>query len=261
MSSFTVINEANHRFPVVVNLPHSGTFVPPDMKGNLLATACLSNSVWFLPELFDFLPKMGCTTLINHLSRYVVDMNRSALANGAGDYRKTVVYHENTQGKPLYLSPPDECEIKRRINLYYMPYHETLEKLIEEKLKEHSTVLLLDLHSFFIDFVKGGHQDVYLSNRGGQTSSSETVNRLHSAFCQQGLTVLDNAIMGGHAIGHYRTLFGECLEGVLIELRYTKYIEERYFCEEEVTRRDEELFQSAKQKLKAVFMQLPCFKY
>ncbi len=260
MSNFTVINEAIHRFPVVVNLPHSGTFVPPDIKRNLLATACLSNTDWFLPELYDFLPEMGCTTLINHLSRYVVDVNRSASANGTGDYRKTVVYKENTQGKPLYRSPPGEDEINRRIALYYMPYHEALEKLIKEKLKKHSTVLLLDLHSFFIDFVKGGNQDVYLSNKGGQTSCVETLNHIHSSFCRQALTVLDNAIMGGHAISHYRTLFGECLEGVLIELRYTKYIEERYFGEEEVTRRDEKLFHSAKQKLRAAFMQLPCFK-
>lgn len=48
---------------------------------------------------------------------------------------------------------------------------------------------------------------------------------------------------------------------ILIELRYTKYIENRYFGEEEPTLRDEMLFQAAKQKLKEVFMELPYWRH
>ena len=45
----------------------------------------------------------------------------------------------------------------------------------------------------------------------------------------------------------------------MMELRYTKYIADRYFGEEELTDRNEMLFQSAKQKLKEAFMRLPLF--
>ncbi|WP_324825234.1 hypothetical protein [Sinanaerobacter sp. ZZT-01] len=63
--------------------------------------------------------------------------------------------------------------------------------------------------------------------------------------------MIDNANLGGHIINHYRKLFGERIDGVMMELRYTKYIDNRYFSEEELTDKNEILFQSAKQKLAA----------
>lgn len=260
MKPYIILNENLHQFPVVVNLPHSGTFVSQDIRNRLLDNACLSNTDWFLPELYDFLPTMGCTTIINQLSRYVVDVNRPITYTRSRDYRNTVVYQENTQGSPLYSSPLDENEINRRIVQYYQPYHQALEKLLHKKLQVYPTVLLLDLHSFFLDFVEGGSQDVYLSNRCGVTSSEQTLQEIHRSFTTQGYSVINNAIMGGHIIHHYHKLFGERIEGVLIELRYTKYIENRYFGEEEVRSKNEVLFHTAKQRLKSIFKQLSCFQ-
>ncbi|MDU7336723.1 MAG: N-formylglutamate amidohydrolase [Clostridium sp.] len=260
MEHFTILNENVHQFPVVIDLSHSGTLVPEDIRSRFLDGTCLSNTDWFLPELYDFLPAMGCTTIINRLSRYVVDMNRSAENTSIGDYRKTVVYQENTQGSPLYSSLLDENEINRRVSLYYDPYHQALEKLLREKLKVYPSVLFMDLHSFFLDFGDGGSQDIYLSNRRGFTSCEQTLHGLHESLTAQGYSVIDNANLGGHIINHYRELFGERIEGVMMELRYTKYIADRYFGEEELTDRNEMLFQSAKQKLKEAFMRLPYFR-
>ncbi len=260
MEHYKILNENVHQFPVVIDLPHSGVFVPSDIRSRLLDNVCLSNTDWFLPELYDFLPAMGCTTIINHLSRYVVDVNRPIGGARSGDYRNTVVYQENTQGSPLYSPPLNEKEINQRVIQYYQPYHQALEKLLQDKLQVYPSVLLLDLHSFFLDFVEGGRQDVYLSNRCGVTSSEQTLQELRKGFTAQGYSVINNAIMGGHIIHHYRNIFQERFEGILIEFRYTKYIENRYFGEEELTDRNEILFQSAKQKLKEVFMRLPYFR-
>ncbi|WP_020613670.1 N-formylglutamate amidohydrolase [Sediminispirochaeta bajacaliforniensis] len=260
MEHYTIVNENTHLFPVVIEIPHSGTFVPEDIRNSFLDNACLSNTDWFLPELYDFLPAMGCTAIINQLSRYVVDMNRPASSAKTGDYRKTVVYQENTQGSPLYPSPLDENEISRRVSQFYDPYHQALEKLLCKKLKVYPTVLLLDLHSFFLNFADGGSQDVYLSNRRGFTSSKQTLHGLHESLSAQGYSVIDNANLGGYIINHYRELFGERIESVMMELRYTKYIADRYFGEEELTDKNEILFQSAKQKLKEAFIRLPYFQ-
>lgn len=260
MVHYTILNENIHRFPVIINFPHSGISVPPNIRNKMLDRTCLSNTDWFLPELYDFLPAMGCTTVINHLSRYVVDVNRPILETDDGDYRTSVVYQKNTQGSPLYASPLDKQDIDDRIARYYHPYHQALEAQLRAKLQVYPSVLLLDLHSFFLDFVEGGNQDVYLSNRCGATSCVQTLAQLHEGFSLEGYSVLDNAIKGGHIIHHYRERLRERLEGVLIELRYTKYIDDRYFGEEEVTARNSILFQSAKQKLKAVFMRLPHFQ-
>lgn len=260
MEHYTIMNENVHQFPVVIDLPHSGVFVPSAIRNRLLDNACLSNSDWFLPELYDFLPAMGCTTIINRLSRYVVDVNRPIGCARSGDYRNTVVYQKNTQGSPLYSSQLDEKDINQRVIQYYQPYHQTLEKLLREKLQKYPSVLLLDLHSFFLDFVEGGSQDVYLSNRCGITSSEQTLQELHKGFTAKGYSVLDNAIMGGHIIHHYRDIFKDRFEGVLIELRYTKYIENRYFGKEVVTSKNEKLFYEAKIKLESIFKQLPYFR-
>jgi len=187
-------------------------------------------------------------------------MNRPTEGAKTGDYRKTVVYQENTQGSPLYASPLDENEMNRRVNQYYEPYHQALERLLREKLKVYPSVLLLDLHSFFLNFGEGGSQDIYLSNRRGFTSSEQALQALHKSLTAQGYSVIDNANMGGHIINHYRELFGERIDGVMMELRYTKYIDNRYFGEEELTDRNEMLFQSAKQKLKKAFLRLPYFR-
>ena len=128
MDYFTILNDNEHRFPVVVNIPHSGIFVPPYIRRRLLNNACLSNTDWFLPELYDFLPAMGCTTMINNLSRYVVDVNRPLNGINRGNYRNTVVYQENTQGRLIYSPPLDKKEIKERVMQYYQPYHNALEK-------------------------------------------------------------------------------------------------------------------------------------
>ncbi|WP_306569739.1 N-formylglutamate amidohydrolase [Faecalispora jeddahensis] len=257
MEYFTILNENTHQFPLVIDLPHSGTLVPPHIRSRMLDTACLSNTDWFLPELYDFLPAMGCTTIVNHLSRYVVDVNRPTGGAKDGDYRNTVVYQQNTQGSPLYAIPLEEKEINERITQYYQPYHQALENLLRAKLQVFPSVLLLDLHSFFINFANGGNQDIYLSNRCGATSSEQTLQALHNGFETQGYTVLDNAILGGHSIHHYRKLFQERFEGILVELRYTKYIEDRYFVEEEITTRNEALFKEAKRRLQTIFTQLP----
>ena len=237
MEHYTILNENVHQFPVVIDLPHSGTFVPEDIRNSFLDGVCLSNTDWFLPELYDFFPTMGFTTMINHLSRYVVDMNRPVQGMKSGDYRKTVVYQENTQGSPLYSTPLHENEINRRVRLYYDPYHQALEKLLRKKLKVYPSVLLLDLHSFFLDFGDGGSQDIYLSNRRGFTSSEQTLHGLHKSLTAQGYSVIDNANLGGHIINHYREFFGERIDGVIMTgaSLYQNILTTGNFGEEELT--------------------------
>ena len=88
---YTVLNSEQHS-PVVISLPHSGTWIPVAMKKALLPNAVLANTDWFLPELYDFLPAAGFTTLINHVNRYVADPNRAVTYDPQHDYRSATVY-------------------------------------------------------------------------------------------------------------------------------------------------------------------------
>ncbi|GHN35799.1 N-formylglutamate amidohydrolase [Lactobacillus delbrueckii] len=71
-----VYNAGLNRFPVVFDLPHSGTTITAEMADALLPTAVLANTDWFLRELYDFLPGLGFTVLENNLNRYLIDPNR-----------------------------------------------------------------------------------------------------------------------------------------------------------------------------------------
>ena len=55
MKPFTIYNEEKNSYPVIISLPHSGTWLPAEMRESLLEDAVLANTDWFLPELYQFL--------------------------------------------------------------------------------------------------------------------------------------------------------------------------------------------------------------
>ncbi|GAQ01128.1 N-formylglutamate amidohydrolase [Companilactobacillus farciminis] len=54
MENFTVYNGEVDELPVVIDLPHSGTFIPEDIKSKMVPDLICPNVDWFLPELYDF---------------------------------------------------------------------------------------------------------------------------------------------------------------------------------------------------------------
>ncbi|WP_195200738.1 N-formylglutamate amidohydrolase [Faecalispora jeddahensis] len=165
MDLFDLHNADNHKYPVIVSIPHSGTFVPDDISSGMSPSVVLSNVDWFLKELYDFLPDMGITVISSNISRYVIDLNRDKTEDINGeDFWTKLVHTHNAFGNPLYSKPLQPDKIQGRLKQYYYPYHTALEKLIEEKLRFYNKVLLLDLHSFCVDFIEGANEDISLSN-------------------------------------------------------------------------------------------------
>ena len=74
MDLLNIINPQKHNYPVIVSIPHSGTFVPIDIRDKMLPNVILSNTDWFLKELYSFLETMDITTISSNISRYVVDL-------------------------------------------------------------------------------------------------------------------------------------------------------------------------------------------
>lgn len=91
-------------FPIVVDLPHSGTIVPERIQKKMLSDSILTNVDWFLQDLYDFIPQNGITTLENNLHRYLADPNRDINKTKlTGDYRDEVVYSLTTFDKFIYI--------------------------------------------------------------------------------------------------------------------------------------------------------------
>lgn len=248
---FSLLNPDRHETPVVVSIPHSGRFIPADIRRQFLPDVVLPNMDWFLPELYAFLADMGVTTLMNRVSRYVIDPNRAETQTDGNRYSDSLVYRQTTQGRPFYAVPPSKREIRRRTELYYHPYHAALQKLLRDKAERFGRVYLFDLHSFAADV--GAGANLILGNAHGASCSPEFFQWLSDQFSEQGFCVRHNEPFAGGYITRRYGVCGSAVEAVQIELRYCAYIENRYFGEEELSSWDEALFCSAQKKLADVF--------
>ncbi len=215
----------------------------------MLNQAVLPNADWYLPELYSFLKNMGFTVIINNMSRYVVDVNRSIEYKSGCSYKSSAVYTNTTQGYPIYNQPLSQSEIDNRISLYYNTYHEILQNAILEKQKVFGKSYLIDLHSFGLD----ENADIVLGTNFGKSCSQKLVNLFKSEFSLNGFKTSENApFSGGYITKHYGNPLNGC-EALQIELWYRSYIESRCFGNEEFPKININLFLSTHNKLKHVF--------
>ena len=239
--------------PILATIPHSGTYVPPDIKKQFKQnpTPILTNMDWHLDKLYDFLPELGITVLQATHSRYVVDLNREVKEPLFGPNVSSVVSQDNTQGSPLYDTAPSAAEIQSRLNTYYYSYHEKLDILLDGMVQEFGRVILFDLHSYFLRPMT----DICLGNCNGNTCSERLINSFGEAFRKQDFSIVKNEIFtGGYITRHYGTL--PHVESLQIELRFPAYLEGTYFGEEEITEWDCEKFRNAKIRLCGVFSEV-----
>lgn len=248
---FTICNVSNHRFPIIVSIPHSGTCITKEMNDQLIQGVVLPNTDWYLPQLYGFLKEMGITGIVNHMSRYLIDPNRAPNANEKKSYKTNLIYKQTTQEYEMYQADLQDTEIQSRIRTFYVPYHQALQRLIEEKKKRFGKVYLFDLHSFGLNM--GG--DVILGNRNGKTTSAELLHFVKAFLEEEKFTVRENEpFPGGYITERYGSLEG--CEAMQIELWYHIYIDKRDYGNEEFPTVNRALFDSAQQKLKCLFQTL-----
>lgn len=256
MKNFDVINEDKHTFPIIISIPHSGTYIPKDIRNKLIEDVILPNTDWFLKELYSFLKEEEITVIQNNISRYVIDVNRDANIVKAKNYRKDLVFSKTSKGKEIFKNSITRKDVERRINVYYKPYHDGIKSLIKEKLKYFKKVYIIDLHSYYTT-PNGIIDKVLLGNQNGRTSSSESFDLICDTFLDKGLEVECNKeFLGGYITRYYGTKYGNKVESIQIELPYSKYIENRIFTEEVVSYYDKELFKEMQNNLKYIFKRL-----
>lgn len=212
------------------------------MKPNTI----LTNNDWFLNDLFSFLPQLDITKVSANYSRYVIDVNREmSKKHVAGDYTQTLIYNKTTFGKDIYEKELSEVIINDRIEQFYKPYHLSLLNEINNGLSLKKKVYLFDLHSFYAQSTA----DIVLGTCGRVSCSEEFLNIVYNSFIKENFTVKidEKGLRGGYIVSNYGSI--ENVEAIQIEIRYTAYIEERYFGEEEVKCKDNKLFNNTQKRL------------
>lgn len=218
--------------PLVVSIPHTGTWLPADVRASLASPAMQDQPMtdWHLHRLYDFLPALGATTIHATVSRFVVDLNRPPQPRPLypGRFETGLVPLETFQGEAVFRVPPGAAEIEARRLAWHAPYHARLQALLDEIRARFGRVVLVDAHSVasaanrLHDALR---DEIYLGDRDGETCGAWLRETLAESFTAEGLAVAVNApYKGGYITDHYGRQAG--VEAIQIEMVQRVYMDE-----------------------------------
>lgn len=221
--------------PLLVSIPHMGTYLPPGLAARLTDAACqVADTDWHLDRLYAFAKELGASILMATHSRYVVDLNRprdgSSLYPGQSVTGLCPV--DLFDGTPLYQGGvgPDASETAARVDALWQPYHDQLRKELTRLRDRHGIAMLWDAHSIrsvLPRFFKGKLPDFNLGTADGASCDPALADKLldiarsvpgHSA-------VLNGRFKGGHITRHYGCPAQE-IHAVQLELTQCSYMME-----------------------------------
>ena len=140
--------------PLLVNIPHSSTYIPPEMKVKfLLSNEALESELLrmtdrYTDELFSCVAELGGISVVYNYSRLVLDPERFRddkkevmAAKGMG-----VIYTKDSNGRKL--REINENERNTLLQNIYDPYHTAISKEVQELLNNFDECLIIDAHSF-----------------------------------------------------------------------------------------------------------------
>jgi N-formylglutamate deformylase len=221
--------------PLLISMPHTGTFLPPDIATRLTGAALrLPDTDWHMERLYDFTGALGASLIAATHSRYVIDLNRppddASLYPGQDTTGLCPV--DTFRREPLYLSgqQPDTAEIQRRIGQYWEPYHAALQGELGRLLQLHRRVILWDAHSIcsvLPRFFDGRLPDLNFGSAGGTACDQRLAQRVlgiarsHPRYT----SVLDGRFKGGYITRRYgRPHAG--VHAIQLELAQVTYMSE-----------------------------------
>ena len=138
------------RLPVLISVPHSGQFIPPEIKSTIDAQFIdpTQDCDFFVNHLYHFASELGVGLIKAHYSRYVVDLNRDLKPlYDDGRVITSMIPERTFLDQPLYDAPLSAAEKERRVRLYYQPYHAELTRILGEIKDRFGVACLLDAHS------------------------------------------------------------------------------------------------------------------
>lgn len=129
--------------PIIVNIPHAGLEIPPDIP-------------FLLPreEVTDRVQLVLARTarIVTDTERFVDDRMESAAKYGQG-----VIYEKDYLGRTIRREPTKE-EREELLNTHYYPHHRMLNQLCAKSLQEYNQAVVLDLHSYPSTYNMGSGQ-------------------------------------------------------------------------------------------------------
>ena len=228
-----------NKLPILLSIPHGGIRQPSELEGHLSITNkdLFDDSDPFVVELYDLGDKVQ-RVIKTDIARAFVDLNRS-LQDMPPDNPDGLIKSKTCYDKPIYTNgkEPDDSLKTMLIELYYRPYHQAIQKSIDElDLK-----LCLDCHSmastapYFSPDKNNSKRPLFcISNNDGQTSSQEILELLADSISEsysidrQEIS-LNNPFHGGHIT---RTYGNNPVPWIQVEMNRNLYLSKPWFDEE-----------------------------
>lgn len=153
---WTVHHLGSSASPLIVHVPHAGTWVPREVRSRLLvdddelAVELQRMTDWYTDRLaLDAFRQAGVSgaVLTNHTSRLLVDPERFVddrepmAAIGMGP-----VYQVTSQLRPFRRA--DRADDERLLTRWFQPYAAAVSSLVDRTLAKHGKAIIVDLHSY-----------------------------------------------------------------------------------------------------------------
>ena len=231
-----------NKLPILLSIPHGGTKRPKELEDHL----CITNkdqfddSDPFVIEIYNLENKVE-RVISSEIARAYIDLNRSPQdlppQNPDGLIKSTTCYQ-----KKIYIKgrEPDDSLTKKLIQLYYLPYHRSIQK----SLREIDLQLCLDCHSMASQAPnispdgKNKERPLFcLSNQNGKTSSNEMIELLADCISEsfqinRNQILLNNPFLGGYIT---KTYGNNPIPWIQIEMNRKLYLTDPWFDKDSLT--------------------------
>ena len=231
MNVFLSITQTTPSSPIIISIPHSGIEIPELIQNLINLQAKRIHTDWHVD------------LLVTSISRYIVDINRSKYTSKTSTLPIIPRYDEF--GIPLFKQYPSRNLQNEWIAKYYTPYYDAIFEQISLKKQNHSTVCLLDLHSYDDKHFKT--DKIILSTRNGSSISQESFEYIVDCFKKEELSIqVDTPFKGGNII--HEISKQPNAEAIQIEIPYSMYLQNNKL--------DSQKAKSLQEKLLQVFFQI-----
>lgn len=216
--------------PIVLGLPHTGTYVPDAILADLNDRGRgLDDTDWHIHTLYDGVFP-GATTVRATFHRYVVDANRdpSGVSLYPGQNTTGLVPLTDFDGHDIWTAPPTEADVEARRETFHAPYHAALQAELDRVRSIHGVAILYDCHSIRsgIPFLfEGTLPDFNIGTNLG-TTCAPGIEAATQAICDGAAgysSVTNGRFKGGWTTRHYGRP-AEGLHAIQMELAQSTYL-------------------------------------
>lgn len=233
---YKIVEPSANKIPIILSIPHAGTLFPDEIKHSLNPEMAdvPDDTDWFVDRLYDFAPSLGITMVVAQYHRWVIDLNRNPEnlpLYSDGRVITGLVPTTDFNGNSIYSDGfvLDEKEIQRRKDIYFYPYYQEINRLLEQTKKEFGKVLLFDVHSIrkkVPGIQKEEFPDLILGDNDEKSAAPELIETTVKSLSGKGYGFSHNHPFKGGNITRYFGKPEENIHALQLEMSKLNYMDD-----------------------------------